>query len=68
MGKGGRAFTLVLSGELGRLRDIQEYANTRIKRQMMALSKDTEKTRRPGKHRGPAAGVEDRAEQEAVGS
>jgi ATP-dependent RNA helicase DeaD len=68
MGKGGRAFTLVLSGELGRLRDIQEYANTRIKRQTMTPSKDTEKTRRPGKYRGPAAAVEDRSEQEAVGS
>jgi len=68
MGKSGKAFTLVLSGELGQLRNIQEYANTRIKRQMMTLPKDIDKTRRAGQHRGPAGGVEDRAEQEAVGS
>jgi ATP-dependent RNA helicase DeaD len=68
MGKGGKAFTLVLSGELGRLRSIQEYANTRIRRQTMTPIQGTGKPRRPGQHRGPVAGVEDRAEQEAVGS
>jgi len=68
MGKSGRAFTLALSGELGRLRDIQEYANTRIKRQTMTLPKDAENTNRSPKHRSHAGNVEERAEQEAVGS
>jgi ATP-dependent RNA helicase DeaD len=33
MGRSGKAFTLVLSGELGRLRDIQEYSKAKIRRQ-----------------------------------
>ncbi len=68
MGKSGRAFTLVLTGELGRLRDIQDYANTRIRRHIMASLKETDKTRRPRKDSGAAAKGEDRVEQEAVGS
>lgn len=35
MGRGGRAFSLVLSSELPRLRNIQDYAGARIKREMV---------------------------------
>jgi ATP-dependent RNA helicase DeaD len=42
MGKGGRAFTLALPGELSRLRDIQDGAKTRIKRQMLPSFKAAE--------------------------
>ena len=45
MGKSGRAFTLVLSGELGRLRAIQDYANTRIRRQVLTSLKRRRKTK-----------------------
>jgi ATP-dependent RNA helicase DeaD len=34
MGRGGRAFSLVLSSELPRLRNIQDYSGARIKREM----------------------------------
>jgi ATP-dependent RNA helicase DeaD len=42
MGKSGRAFTLALSGELSRLRDIQENAKTRIRRQIVPSFKREE--------------------------
>jgi ATP-dependent RNA helicase DeaD len=42
MGRSGRAFTLALSGELSRLRDIQVNAKTRIKRQMVPTFKTAE--------------------------
>jgi ATP-dependent RNA helicase DeaD len=35
MGRGGRAFSLVLSSELPRLRNIQDYSGARIKREMV---------------------------------
>lgn len=35
MGRGGRAFSLVLSSELPRLRNIQDFAGARIKREMV---------------------------------
>jgi ATP-dependent RNA helicase DeaD len=34
MGRGGRAFSLVLASELPRLRNIQDYSGARIKREM----------------------------------
>ncbi len=40
MGKGGRAFTLVLSDQLPKLRDIQEKAKTRIMRQITPRLKE----------------------------
>jgi ATP-dependent RNA helicase DeaD len=64
-GKSGRAFTLVLSGELGRLRSIQEYANTRIKRQAITSLKETEKTT----HEATAdVNTPSMGEEQAVGS
>lgn len=64
-GKSGRAFTLVLSGELGRLRSIQDYANTRIKRQAITSLKETEKT----KHEATAnSNAPLMGEEQAVGS
>jgi len=68
MGKSGRAFTLALSGELGRLRSIQEYANTPIKRHIMTALRETEKTKRTRREMGATAKEEDRAAQEAMGS
>ena len=41
-------FTLVLSGELGRLRDIQVNAKTRIKRQMTTTLEDTQRVSSSG--------------------
>ncbi len=41
MGRSGRAITLALSGELSKLREIQDHAKTRIKRQMLPNSKRT---------------------------
>lgn len=66
MGKSGRAFTLVLSGELGRLRAIQDYANTRIKRQILTSLKETEET----KHKTAKHGnnTSEQGEEQAVGS
>jgi ATP-dependent RNA helicase DeaD len=64
MGKSGRAFTLVLSGELGKLRDIQDYANTRIKRQIMTSLKETEKAKYKAKGNNAAV----KGEERAVGS
>jgi len=43
MGKGGRAFTLVLPDQLSKLREIQEKANTRIRRQILPRLRDEEK-------------------------
>lgn len=66
-GKSGRAFTLVLSGELGRLRSIQDYANTRIKRQLLTSLKETkemEKSRRKTATGSSAV----MGEEQAVGS
>jgi ATP-dependent RNA helicase DeaD len=40
MGKGGRAFTLVLPDQLSKLRDIQEKVNTRITRQITPRLKE----------------------------
>jgi ATP-dependent RNA helicase DeaD len=42
MGRSGRAFTLVLSGELSKLREIQDNVKTRIKRQMVPSFKRAE--------------------------
>jgi ATP-dependent RNA helicase DeaD len=65
MGKSGRAFTLVTSGELGRLRAIQDYANTRIKRQFLTSLKETEGT----KHRSTTeSNAAEQGEEQAVGS
>lgn len=46
MGKSGLAFTLVLSGELGKLRDIQDNANTRIRRQIAPMPAGQQKTKK----------------------
>lgn len=67
-GKSGRAFTLVLSGELGRLRSIQDYANTRIRRQAITSlkeTKETENTRRRSTRGGTTPEME---EEQAVGT
>jgi ATP-dependent RNA helicase DeaD len=48
MGRDGRAFTLVLSGELSRLRDIQANARTRIRRQITPSLKGAEQARSTG--------------------
>jgi ATP-dependent RNA helicase DeaD len=64
MGKSGKAFTLVLSGELGKLRDIQDYANTRIKRQIMTSLKETERV----KHKAKGISTAAEGEEQAVGS
>lgn len=42
MGRSGRAFTLALAGELSKLREIQDNAKTRIKRQMVPAFKRPE--------------------------
>jgi ATP-dependent RNA helicase DeaD len=42
MGRSGRAFTLALAGELSKLREIQDNAKTRIKRQMVPSFKHRE--------------------------
>jgi ATP-dependent RNA helicase DeaD len=42
MGRSGRAFTLALSGELGKLREIQDNAKTRIRRQIVPSFKQAE--------------------------
>jgi len=42
MGRSGRAFTLVLSGELSKLREIQDNVKTRIRRQMVPTFKRAE--------------------------
>jgi ATP-dependent RNA helicase DeaD len=44
MGRSGRAFTLVLSGELSKLREIQDNVKTRIRRQIVPSFKRTEVT------------------------
>jgi len=46
MGRSGRAFTLVLSEELARLREIQYCANTRITRHATPFLKDKNKSKR----------------------
>jgi hypothetical protein len=43
MGKGGRAFTLVLPDQLPKLRDIQDKAKTRIMRQITPRLKENKK-------------------------
>lgn len=65
MGKSGKAFTLVLSGELGRLRAIQEYANTRIKRQALTSLKNTEDEKRTATQESNNSAE---GEEQAVGS
>jgi ATP-dependent RNA helicase DeaD len=44
MGKGGHAFTLVLSDQLPKLRDIQDKAKTRIRREITPRLKQSAKT------------------------
>ena len=46
MGKSGRAFSLVLSWELEKLRDIQAYAKTQIIRQATPFLKSQEPEKR----------------------
>jgi len=46
MGQSGRAFTLCLSEELGRLREIQHCANTRISRHATPFLKDRNQEKR----------------------
>ncbi|HEX9949088.1 MAG TPA: C-terminal helicase domain-containing protein, partial [Thermodesulfobacteriota bacterium] len=46
MGQSGRAFTLCLSEELGRLREIQYCANTRITRHATPFLKDRNQEKR----------------------
>ena len=42
MGRSGRAFTLVLPSEMGKLRDIEAYAKTRIKRHPLLSGRNGE--------------------------
>jgi len=59
MGQSGRAFTLVVSEELGRLREIQYCANTRITRHATPFLKDKNQEKRrstASKTRGQAKG------------
>jgi ATP-dependent RNA helicase DeaD len=59
MGQSGRAFTLVVSEELGRLREIQYCANTRITRHATPFLKDKNQEKRRStafKTRGQAKG------------
>jgi len=67
-GKSGRAFTLVLSGELGRLRSIQDYANTRIRRQVLTSLKETKEAKKSGREAATGESTPVPDEEQAVGS
>lgn len=59
MGRSGRAFTLVLPSEMGKLRGIEAYAKTRIRRHPLLSGRNGEGTQKRYEARGTRHEVQD---------